>query len=548
MLNITPKQKQVTGLNLLRANWKQDRTFLLYAPVGYGKTAVSAFIADGFVSRGMRVMFVAPFTVLLDQTATRFVEYGLPADEISYVWRDHPLHDPDKLIQIASADTLIRRQFPDNIDLLIVDEAHMRRKKLLEIIRDTDIRVVGLSGTPFASWMGKYYEKLIKPTTMRELISLGDLSPYEFYAPDRPDVSSVKTSNLAAYGQDYNEEQLAVIMGNATLVGNIVRNWLENGEDRPTVCFCVNVSHANYVTREFIKSGVNAEVMTADTPHDERQLIIARFETGATKIIVNVGVLVAGFDSDVRCIIYARPTKSEIRWVQCLGRGLRTAPGKEKCIIFDHSGSVHLLGFPDEIEYDTLPGSSDGMTSPVSDAKRREKSDKPKACTQCHYMKPVGVYVCPKCGFKPLGGEDVLVDESRGLTKISGETRIFTREEKQAWWSQIKFYQRTREYAGRPLSDGWCAHLFKSKFGVWPRNLHDTPQDLSPEVQNYIKSRQIAFAKGRARQMDTNKDDPSSSAEADVKKSTTQYIIELRAALRGRKINENRSGGDWAMG
>ncbi|WP_228745891.1 hypothetical protein, partial [Klebsiella pneumoniae] len=27
-----------------------------------------------------------------------------------------------------------------------------------------------------------------------------------------------------------------------------------------------------------------------------------------------VGVLVAGFDSDVRCIIYARPTKSEIRW------------------------------------------------------------------------------------------------------------------------------------------------------------------------------------------------------------------------------------------
>uniref|UniRef100_A0A1A9ZEC5 Uncharacterized protein n=1 Tax=Glossina pallidipes TaxID=7398 RepID=A0A1A9ZEC5_GLOPL len=119
------------------------------------------------------------------------------------------------------ADTLIRRQFPGNIDLLIVDEAHMRRKKLLEIIRDTDIRVVGLSGTLFASWMGKYYEKLIKPTTMRELIRLGDLSPYEFYAPDRPDVSSVKTSNLAAYGQDYNEEQLAVIMGDATLVATL---------------------------------------------------------------------------------------------------------------------------------------------------------------------------------------------------------------------------------------------------------------------------------------------------------------------------------------
>ena len=61
-----------------------------------------------------------------------------------------------------------------------------------------------------------------------------------------------------------------------------------------------------------------------------------------------------GFDSDVRCIIYARPTKSEIRWVQCLGRGLRKAQGKDKCLIFDHSGSVHRLGFPDDIEYDEL--------------------------------------------------------------------------------------------------------------------------------------------------------------------------------------------------
>ncbi|CAJ0996353.1 hypothetical protein SODG_004973 [Sodalis praecaptivus] len=107
MLSITPKTRQVTALNLLRQHWKEHRTLLLSAPVGFGKTAVAAFITDGFVSRGMRVMFVAPYTVLLNQTATRFVEYGLPEDEISYVWRDHPLYDPKRLIQIASADTLI---------------------------------------------------------------------------------------------------------------------------------------------------------------------------------------------------------------------------------------------------------------------------------------------------------------------------------------------------------------------------------------------------------------------------------------------------------
>lgn len=542
MLALKPKEKQISGINMLRSAWKESRTMLLYAPVGYGKTYIAAHIADGLISRGLRVMFLAPYCILLNQTAARFLEYGIPADQISYIWRDHPMHDSDRLVQIASADTLIRRQFPENIDLLIVDEAHIRRKTLLETIRDSEIKVVGLSGTPFAAWMGRFYEKLIKPTTMRELISIGDLSPYEFYAPDRPDVSNVKTTNVAAFGRDYNEGQLAQIMGDSTLVGNIVRNWLERGEDRPTVCFCVNVSHANYVTMEFNRAGINAEVMTAETPHDDRQLIIGRFETGATKIIVNVGVLVAGFDSDVRCIVYARPTQSEIRWVQCLGRGLRTARGKDKCLIFDHSGSVHMLGFPDEIEYDELPDSSDGMKQQQS-FRRKEKSEKlPKECPSCHYMKPAGIYVCPKCGFKPLAGENVDVDETRNLSKLSGKEKIYTRDEKQSWWSQIKFYQRQREQTGKPISDGWCAHTFRKKFGVWPRNLHDTPQEITPAVSNYIRSKQIAWAKKQDKQQSTTEPESASGFTAQ------EAVRNIREQLANRRAqSEDDRGGPWQV-
>lgn len=79
MLNIQPREKQIVALNMLRGAWKQNNSFMLYAPVGFGKTAIAALITDGFVSREMRVMFVAPYTILLDQTATRFMEYGLLA-------------------------------------------------------------------------------------------------------------------------------------------------------------------------------------------------------------------------------------------------------------------------------------------------------------------------------------------------------------------------------------------------------------------------------------------------------------------------------------
>lgn len=536
MLNITANLAQQRALDMLRRDWKQYNSFMVYSPTGSGKTGLSAFITDGFVSRGMRVLMTCPYTVLVTQTAKRFIQYGLPEDEISYVWRDHPNYDPERKIQIASADTLIRRDFPENIDLLIVDEAHLRRKKMLEVIKyltaETHVKVIGLSGTPFAPFLGKYYQRLIKPTTIKELMDTGVLCGYEFFAPTKPDLSGVKVTRSDEFGSDYKEDEVAEIMCGADLVGDIVSNWLSHGEDRPTVAFCVNVNHANYVTLQFNKAGVNAEVMTAQTPHDERQMMIHRFEQGATKIIVSVGTLIAGFDSDVRCIIYARPTKSEIRWLQIIGRGLRTAKGKDKCLVFDHSGSVHRLGYPDSIEYDTLPSKSDGMKTVVSERKNEKREKLPKECSQCHYMKPAGVYQCPKCGHKPLAGEDVDTDASRGLKQISGKKKAVTKQEKQSWWSQIKFYQRQRAAQGKPVSDGWCAHTFKDKFGTWPNGLQDYPMEITPEVNNYIKWKQIAFAKGREKSKSTEPRQPALSGI----EQAANHLSQVRASLAARKV------------
>ncbi|MBJ9353575.1 DEAD/DEAH box helicase [Citrobacter koseri] len=501
MLNITPNFAQERALNMLRRDWKAYESFMMYMPTGSGKTGLAAFVAAGLVSRGMRVLFVAPYTILINQTAQRFAQYGLPEDQISFIWRDHPNYDPNLQIQIASADTLIRRDFPQNIDLLIIDEAHLRKRRILKEIErltsETKTKVIGLSGTPFSPFLGRYYQRLIKPTTIGELIQRGDLSNYEFYAPTKPDLQGVKTKNSAEYGADYDETQLAEIMCGSDLVGDIVDNWLRNGRDLPTVAFCVNKAHANYVTMQFNKAGVNAEVMVAETPHEERQLMIHRFETGATKIIVSVGVLVAGFDSDVRCVIYARPTKSEIRWLQALGRGLRTAPGKDACLIFDHSGTVHRLGFPDAIEYNDLPSKNDGMKESATRTAEDREEKLPKECPECHFMKPAGVYVCPKCGFKPLVGEDVETDTQRNIKKLKKGGKVYTRADRQSWWSQLKFYQRQRTSMGKPISDGWCAHTFREKFGDWPNGLSDFPMEITPEVSNYIRHKLIRFAKGK---------------------------------------------------
>ena len=85
MLNITPNQAQEKGLDLLRSVWRDHKHILVNSPVGSGKTALAALVLNGFVERGLRVMFITPYTVLIGQTGERFVEYGLYYGDIGYI-------------------------------------------------------------------------------------------------------------------------------------------------------------------------------------------------------------------------------------------------------------------------------------------------------------------------------------------------------------------------------------------------------------------------------------------------------------------------------
>jgi DNA repair protein RadD len=494
MLSTELRPHQERAISMLRQTWREHRTHILQAPTGAGKTVIAAHIIDGFVTRGMRVLFIVPLTVLIEQTAASFVKQGLPPAGI--IWRDHAGLDYSKLIQIASIDTLENRDMPD-YDCIIYDEAHSRRRWFLEHIQNSEKPVIGLSATPMAPWMGNYYTNFIKVATTRELIDQGYLTDFEIYAPHAPDLSAVKSRKSAEFGSDYIESQVAEIMQDHTLVADIVSTWLQIGENEPTLVFCVNVAHANQVANEFVSAGVEAEVITAKTQMSDRQEIFKRFTLGITRVICNVATLVAGLDLDVRCIVYARPTKSEIRYIQCIGRGLRTADGKERCLILDHSGTVHRLGYPDSIEYDSLVSDSDGMDTNDRIIKEIERIEKlPKECPSCKFMKPAGMHECSKCGFMPRMGEDVDVDRTRELVALNKKLdKPVTKEDKQRFYSELLGYYFEKLRDGKGWKKGWVANQYRAKFGVWPNGLKEFATDPTKETRNYIMSQNIRRAK-----------------------------------------------------
>jgi DNA repair protein RadD len=226
--------------------------------------------------------------------------------------------------------------------LSLIDEAHkwfdFYRKWMLDPAW-ADVPIIGLSATPWTRGLGSYYDELIIAATTQDLIDTGYLSKFKVFAPGHPDLKGVRTA-----GGDYQIDDLEKAMNRHPLVADIVQTWLKNGIGRPTLCFAVNRLHAAHIQHQFEAAGIRAGYIDCETPANERKEIRNKFASGELQVVCNVGVLTMGIDWDVRCIILARPTKSEILFVQIIGRGLRPAEGKDHCLILDHSDTHLRLG------------------------------------------------------------------------------------------------------------------------------------------------------------------------------------------------------------
>lgn len=458
---------------------------MLQAPTGMGKTIVAAEIVSRALSKGKRVIFGVPYLSLVDQTVAAFERFGVR--DIGVLQADHPMTDLRRPVQVASLQTLARRRIPA-ADLVVLDEAHRWFRHTGEWMAAPEwqrVPFVGLSATPWTRGLGKHYDDLIVATTTRELIAGGYLAPYRVFAPAHPDLTGVKT-----VAGDYHEGQLAEAMNKPTLVADVASTWLRLGEDRPTLCFAVDRAHARSLADQFEVAGVPSAYIDMNTPADERRQIGERLRLGQIRVVCNVYTLTAGIDWDVRCIILARPTKSESLFVQIIGRGLRTAEGKADCLILDHSDTVVRLGFPADIHHEHL---DDGRPRQAGGVRKERETPLPKECAKCSYLKEPKVHTCPNCGFAPERQSKIECLDG-DLIQLNGRRRTKGEAEhsRQDFYSMLLWVQRDRKHA-----DGWVGHKFREKFNVWPRGLERLPKPPDAIFSNWLRYQAIRFAKSK---------------------------------------------------
>jgi superfamily II DNA or RNA helicase len=468
---------QVRAVDMVKSSFLagKKRT-MLQAPTGFGKTVTAGSMIHGALAKGRNVLFTVPRISLVDQAVREFEGQGI--NHIGVIQSDHPRTDLTAPLQVASVDTLARRNIDFKPGLVIVDEAHMKPNATKAMIAAwPGVHFVGLSATPWAKGLGLIWEDLQIPITMRELIDQGYLSQFTVYAPYVPDMSGIKKT-----AGDYNEAQTAEAMSEGKLVAGVVETWLEKGENRPTLVFGVNCAHAQMLQAEFVRAGVSAGYCDAFTDRVEMQIYADRFKRGDYRVFCSVRKLTTGVDWAVSCIVDAAPTNSEMLHVQKIGRGLRVNPGTEDCLILDHAGNSLRLGLVTDIHHDTL------STSEKGDQDRAPKAEKlPKECANCGALH--AGKVCPYCGHerKPVSGVETVDGE---LVEITGKKPPPTMQDKQDFWSMALHLDREKGKGGR-----MAKAMYREKFGVWPRGLSDIPKHPGQAFFNYVKSRRIAYAK-----------------------------------------------------
>lgn len=309
---------------------------LIVLPTGGGKTVVFAEIARRLA---LQTLVIAHREELLRQAAEKFRLVDPRAIVGQLGAGKHEWYAP---ITVASIQTLSRsahlaRLRACRYGLVVIDECHHSAAAGYQAVLQAmpEAFVLGVTATPDrldGADITSIFGSPVFMASIVEMVSQGYLCDLRALAIK----TDTSLDDLHTQAGDFKQDELQQRIDTCERNERIVEAYLRHARDRQTLCFAVTVAHATHLAEAFNAQGVQAAMICGETPPEERRRLLLAYERGEIAVLCNVGVLTEGYDAPATsCIILARPTQSRGLFVQCLGRGLRLAPGKRDCLLLD---------------------------------------------------------------------------------------------------------------------------------------------------------------------------------------------------------------------
>lgn len=444
---------QELGISQLRDSFSKGyKRTIIWLATGGGKSAMFASLIKSLDTNNKKVLLVMRRRTLVFQMANtieKFVEI-----KPSIIMGNEKGFNPGNNIQVCSIDTIHSRikkpeyQFLLNYDYIMVDEVHdCTSPKYKEFLNRFDSKSwIGMTASPFP--IGNKYltewEDLVNPVTAKQLRDEGYLVPERTYAPRK-----ISTKGIKTIAGEFDQKQLAERAMESKIVGDTIEVYLKRGENRPALGFAVNIEHSKLIVERFKQSGIPAVHIDQSHTQEERDSAIKSLYTGDNKILFSVNVFSTGTDVPIAAtLLLARPTKSEILYVQQVGRILRPYKQcvncnnhcgaesvcfrcgnnefkniKKDAIILDQANNCERFGLAYDIRYARI--------RPPEHKKKKDANPeleiKTKTCEECYAVYSATESRCPLCEHTNAKTEREIKEEQGELERVKSKELRYAR-------------------------------------------------------------------------------------------------------------------------
>lgn len=362
--DITLRDYQQLAKEKIFSKWNCVDNILYQMPTGTGKTRLFTSIIRDINVWGLRhninyrILIIAHRSELIEQSSRSLDKYHIKHGVLAGTMKHK--RDLTQAIQVASIQTIIH---PSNrclieglqFDFIIIDEAHHAvansYQKLWKFCPNS--KKLGVTATPWRmnnSGFAQIFDAYIPSMSIKEFIQKGWLAAYQYYSiPSNSEIiKSIESIRDFDIEGDYKSSVLTQVFDTSKIRAQLYNSYAKNALGKKGIIYSISREHSEHICSQYRSHNIAIENIDSETPTKIRENIIKAFKNGEIDIIVNVDIFSEGFDCpDIEFIQLARPTKSLVKYIQQVGRGLRKN-GNKRCVILDNVGMYSRFGLPNE--------------------------------------------------------------------------------------------------------------------------------------------------------------------------------------------------------
>jgi superfamily II DNA or RNA helicase len=351
-LNLHSQGKEITVMDHQRNAFihaMQKRRALLLSPTSSGKSLIIYLIfRQLYEYQNLKGLIIVPTTSLVEQLFSDFDDYASfndfnVEDKVHRIYQGKERHT-NKPLTISTWQSLYKMEpeYFEQFDYVIGDEAHNFKAQSLTTILTSCVNTkyrIGLTGTLDGTKTHKLVlEGLFGPvktvTTTKELIDNNQISPINIKC-----LVLKHPEDIAEQAKDWSYQEEIQYLIACQDRNRFIRNLTISLNKNTLVLYQLVDKHGKLLY-DMIKEKANGRqvfFVHGGVETEDREMIRSIMEKENDAIVVaSYGTFSTGINiRNLHNIIFASPSKSRIRNLQSIGRGLRQSSGKEQATLYD---------------------------------------------------------------------------------------------------------------------------------------------------------------------------------------------------------------------